>query len=173
MHLSEPKWQVLIVMGPSGSGKSTLGRALARALGARFLDADDSHTAEAKAKMSRGEPLTDADREPWLKNLAAAIQPSLAGTDKSAVLACSALRERYRQVLNTDNAAVRLVYLSVPRAELARRLEMRTGHFAGPNLLESQLATLEVPDQGLHLDGTLPLPRLVAHVQEWLVAPPR
>jgi gluconokinase len=171
MLSSAPPWRTLIVMGPSGSGKTTLGRALARVLDARFLDADDSHTQEAKAKMSRGEALTDADREPWLRNLAQALEPSLSGADKRAVLACSALRERYRQVLGAEEPSVRIVYLSVPRAELARRLQLRTGHFAGANLLESQLSTLEVPEQGLHLDGTLPLPRLVQHVQSWLVAP--
>jgi gluconokinase len=151
-----PSWRILIVMGPSGSGKTTLARAFSRAFGGRFLDADDFHTPEAKAKMSRGEALTDDDREPWLRSLAQALAPNLARTEQRTVLACSALRERYRQALGTDDPAVRLVYLSVPGAELARRLAQRSGHFAGANLLESRFPSK---------DSTSMAP---CQVQDWL-----
>jgi gluconokinase len=172
MEQDASRFRVVIVMGPAGSGKTTVGKALARNLGVRFLDADDAHPPEAKAKMATGKALTDQDREPWLKSLRASISASLRGETEKLVLACSALKAHYREVLGVDNDAVRLVFLSVPRAELGRRLALRTGHFAGPSLLDSQLETLEVPEQGLHLDGTLPLPRLVAHISDWIRRPP-
>lgn len=166
--VNTPAWRVVIVMGPAGSGKSTVGRALARSLGAQFLDADDFHHPLAKAKMAAGEALTDHDREPWLARLAEVLLPALRGEKERVVLACSALKDQYRESLGASHEAARLVFLSVQKAELLRRLSLRSGHFAGPDLLASQLETLEVPEQGLHLDGTLPVPRLTAHIVEWL-----
>jgi gluconokinase len=160
-------------MGAAGSGKTTLGRALARNLGATFLDADEFHTTEAKQKMARGVGLDDADRAPWLARLRAALDESGKGRERPVVLACSALKADYRTELGVDDADVRLVYLSVPKAELKRRLEVRTGHYAGPELLDSQLETLEVPESGLHLDGTRPVSWLVARTRSFLAEPPR
>lgn len=132
------------MMGVSGAGKTVVGQALARALGCAFLEGDAYHPPANVAKMRRGEPLTDADREPWLHALAAALAEQEARGERS-VLACSALRRRYRDRLA---AAVpcRFVLLDVPPDELAERLARRTGHFMPAALLDSQLATLEPPE---------------------------
>ncbi|WP_425146044.1 gluconokinase [Deinococcus sp.] len=141
--------QALIVMGVSGSGKTSVGRELAAALGWAFLDADDVHSAEAKAKMARGEGLSDADRWPWLERLRAELEAKVgSGRTTGAVLACSALKRRYRDVLRLEG--VYFVYLRLPCALLETRLRARPGHYAGPSLLSSQLAALEEPspDEG-------------------------
>jgi gluconokinase len=163
---------VVIVMGPAGAGKTTVGLALAGALGWAFHDADDFHDAGARARMQAGVPLTDADRAPWLARLAALVAGVLAGGG-SAVLACSALRRGYRAALVPPDAPpgrVRLVHLDVPRAVLAARLTARAGHFAGPALLDSQLAALEPPGDdeplpALTVDATRPVPEIVAAVR--------
>lgn len=160
-------------MGAAGSGKTTFGRVLARNLNVDFLDADEFHTPRAKDKMSRGLPLDDEDRAPWLAKLRAVLDERKQNKKSPVVLACSALKESYRAALGVDDVEVRLVYLSVPKAELRRRLEVRTGHYAGPELLDSQLATLEVPESGLHLDGTRPVSWLVARAKDFLSEPPR
>jgi len=139
-----------IVMGPAGSGKTTVGQVLARLTGLQFLDADDFHDPSAIAKMSRGTPLTEEDRAPWLARLALELDT----TARGLVLGCSALRANYRQTLGTDRPGRRLVYLHVPEQELVRRLQERTGHFAGSGLLASQLALLEIPSEEETYDGT-------------------
>jgi len=160
-------------MGAAGSGKTTFGRVLARNLSVDFLDADDFHSPSAKEKMSRGEPLDDQDRAPWLARLRAELDERKRNATSRVILACSALKECYREQLGVDDVDVRLVYLSVPKAELRRRLAARSGHYAGPALLESQLATLEVPESGLHLDGTRPVSWLVVRAREFLSELPR
>ncbi|GIU66436.1 gluconokinase [Candidatus Phycosocius spiralis] len=137
----------LLIMGVAGAGKSTLGLALSQALGWRFLDADDVHTRAAKDKIARGIPLTEADRSKWL----AAIKPIFFDTRASIVLACSALRAAHRHMLKPDH----LVFLHIEPALAHQRLFERRGHFAGPNLVQSQFATLEEPSQGLKLDATM------------------
>lgn len=141
---------VFIVMGPSGCGKTTVGRTLASLCHLPFLEGDDFHSPEAIAKMTRGVPLTDEDRAPWLVRLARELDAA----DQGVVLSCSALRAGYRSLLGTERASRHLVYLAVPEAELARRLRARTGHFAGEALLASQLATLEPPSSQEIYDGT-------------------
>lgn len=134
---------IIIVMGVSGSGKSTVGRQLAQRLGWTFLDADDYHSPENVAKMSRGEPLTEDDRRDWLAALRQEIADHVR-RDDSAVLACSALTRRARKTLHVDPQAVRFVFLE-GNAELIRgRMEARE-HFMPPQLLASQMATLEEP----------------------------
>ncbi|PAX07383.1 gluconokinase [Sphingomonas lenta] len=128
-------------MGVSGAGKTAVGRALADALGCLFLEGDDFHPPANVEKMRAGEPLTDADRAPWLDSLADALAAHEAKGERS-VLACSALRRRYRDRLAAA-APCRFVLLDVPTHELARRLERRADHFMPAALLESQLATLE------------------------------
>jgi gluconokinase len=135
---------IVIVIGVSGSGKTTVGRALGTLLGWSFLDADDYHPEANIAKMSRGEPLTDADRAPWLEILRTEIAARLA-RGEDAILACSALKKAYRQQLQVDPAQVRFVYLKVSPELLQERLAQRPGHFMKPSMLRSQLATLEEP----------------------------
>jgi gluconokinase len=151
-----PEPQHLVVMGASGSGKTTIGRALAARLGYAFADADDFHAESSVAKMARGEPLTDADREPWLQALADWIAGRNAD-GRSSVLACSALKRRYRDRLRTAAPQhVAFVFLAVPSGVLRERLQQRTGHFVRADLLESQLVTLEpleVDEPRIAVDG--------------------
>ena len=163
---------VVVVMGVAGAGKTTVGRALADALGWQFHDADDFHAPESVARMRAGLPLDDARRAPWLAELRTLIVATL-GAGESAVLACSALRHAYRDALVQPDAAgaVRFVHLRVSSEVLATRLGARTGHFAPPALLGSQLATLEAPEPEEHaltLDGERPVPALVATIRRAL-----
>jgi gluconokinase len=162
---------IVLVMGVAGAGKTTVGRLLAEALGFAFADADTFHSAESRDKMSRGVPLDEADRAPWLAALAAAIDGWLA-EGRSVVLACSALRRSYRRLLLRDPRRMRLVYLKGAPELLRARLEARSGHFAGAALLESQLATLEEPDDALTFDVAAPPDALVAEIRARLDAGP-
>jgi gluconokinase len=167
---------VIVVMGPAGAGKTTVGRALATTLGWTFADADDFHPPANVARMRAGQPLGDAERAPWLAALAAQVARWVQdGHD--AVLACSALRRAYRRTLVPAGgaAAVRLVHLDVPRAELARRLAARPGHFFAPSLLDSQLDALEPPASTgaepapvLAVDGTRSPGEIVAAIRRAL-----
>ncbi len=150
--------RVVIVMGVAGAGKTLVGSTLARTLGWSFYDADDYHSAENVAKMHHGIGLTDADRAPWLATLRDLIDHVIRD-GRSAVLACSALKEAYRETLTPADApagTVRFVYLDVPADVLRERLEHRAHHYAPPELLGSQLATLEPPRDAIRVDGTLP-----------------
>lgn len=142
---------VLILMGPAGCGKTTIGRLLARRLGWPFLDGDDFHPPANVAKMHSGMPLDDADRRPWLAALRREIQARL-HAGQSAVLACSALKEAYRDLLGVDQQTVKTVYLKGTFDLLQRRLTGRRGHFMPPELLRSQIDTLEIPASGLTVD---------------------
>ena len=145
---------VLIVLGVAGAGKTTIGRALADRYGWRFVDADDHHAPAAIAKMRAGVALTDADRAPWLASLHA-IAAAVADRRDHLVIACSALKQRYRDVLRGNLRNVRFVYLKADEATLTRRLSERSGHFAGPSLLTSQLAAFEEPADALTIDATV------------------
>jgi gluconokinase len=152
---------VIVVMGVSGTGKTTVGKALAVALEWHFIDADDLHPHANVEKMSRNEPLTDADREPWLAVVHARLANAI-HADESLVIACSALKRRYREAIAKD-LPVTFVYLAASRAELERRLLQRRGHFATAGLLESQLETLEEPaaDEAVIVDAMQPPDALV------------
>jgi gluconokinase len=154
----------IVLIGPAGTGKTTVGEALARDVGARFLDADEMHAPENVAKMRRGEGLTDADRAPWLDRVRARALEGLAAGD-TVVVACSALRQSYRDRLAQGDPRFVFVYLDVPPAELARRLSERRGHFAGPGLLSSQLMTFERPDGALVVDGRLTVAAQVERIK--------
>jgi gluconokinase len=156
---------VIVVMGVSGSGKTTVGRKLAAELGWKFADADDFHSPANIAKMSAGEPLTDADRAPWLAALRAAIDGFFA-RGENAVVTCSALKEAYRQALADRRLDVRFVYLRGDRALLLSRLQHRAGHFMKAELLDSQLATLEPPQDALTLDIAETPAELVAQIRQ-------
>jgi gluconokinase len=131
-------------MGVAGSGKSVVGAALAHALGVEFVEGDRYHSALNVERMSRGIPLTDDDRAQWLRLLAERISEArLAG--RGLVIACSALKRSYRDVLRAGASNVRFVFLEGDRALIADRIARRSGHFMPPSLLDSQLATLEAP----------------------------
>ncbi|TGE27199.1 gluconokinase [Hymenobacter metallicola] len=143
---------VFVIMGVSGSGKTTVGRLLADHLGRPFFDADDFHSPANVAKMRAGTPLTDDDRRGWLESLAAGIREWSQTT--GAVLACSALKEKYRQQLGaaaTASQPLQWVFLDGSEALVRQRLQQRQGHYMNPALLASQFATLERPAYGLHL----------------------
>ena len=135
---------VLLLIGVSGVGKTSVGKAVAERLGWAFFDADDLHPPANVAKMERGEGLTDADREPWLQAVRERIEQHLSA-GAPLVLACSALRASYRARLRASDPRVRAVWLDASREAIAGRLSSREGHFAGPDLLASQLDTLEPP----------------------------
>lgn len=148
-ELNEPR--VLLLMGVAGSGKTTVGRILADSLGWHFTDADDFHPPANVAKLSAGEALSDADRAPWLAAVRTHIDARLAARENT-VLACSALKAAYRDQLIADPGCVKLIHLHGTREQLSARLHTRTGHFAPPALLDSQLSTLEAPRHALTLD---------------------
>ena len=135
---------IVIVAGVSGSGKTTVGALLAGRLGWRFADADDFHPAAHVAKMAAGVPLTDEDRWPWLRTIAAWMDERIAGNDP-AVITCSALKRSYRDLLLDGRPQARMVFLAPDRGELTRRLAARHGHFFPGQLLGSQFADLEPP----------------------------
>jgi carbohydrate kinase (thermoresistant glucokinase family) len=172
---------IAVVMGVSGSGKTTIGRALADALGAEFLEGDQFHPEANIAKMSRGEPLTDDDRWPWLDRMADKLaRARTAG--RSVVLASSALKRAYRDRLRRGAPDLRLVYLKGEKALVAERLRARKNHFMPPGLLDSQFAALEEPgpdESPVVIDVTPPaeilmgrLPRLLREAPSSAPAPP-
>jgi len=142
---------VVILMGASGSGKTTIGKMLAERLGWKFLDADDFHSASNIEKMSRGIPLKDEDRFPWLEQLRNEIHKLLEG-GTSGVVACSALKESYRKILSRKNEPIRFAYLKGNYDQLQKHLQSRHGHFMKSDLLESQLQTLQEPEDAIVAD---------------------
>jgi len=139
----------LIVMGVSGSGKSTIGETLAERLGWTFEDGDRFHPAANVAKMSAGHPLTDADRRPWLQAIADEID-GVCKAGEREVIACSALKRAYREILVHGRSDVRIVFLDGTQDLIAARLAARKGHFMPPGLLASQFGTLEPPAGNEH-----------------------
>ena len=142
----------LVVMGVTGSGKSTLGRGLARALGWTFLEGDSLHPPANIAKMAAGQALTDADRIPFLDNIAHAIS----ARSTNLVISCSALKRSYRDRLRSADPQLRFVYPVLSREALQQRLQQRRDHFMPAALLDSQLAALEPPqadERIIQIDG--------------------
>jgi gluconokinase len=144
----------VVVMGVSGSGKSTIGMRLATAIDAEYVEADDAHPPANIEKMAAGEPLTDADRMPWLDRLTEALAER-----ERVVISCSALKRSYRDRLRRAGG-VRFVHLAIPIDVARERLHHRDDHFMGPSMVESQFATLEPPspdETDVHIvDATVP-----------------
>ncbi|MFP4364465.1 MAG: gluconokinase [Spirochaetia bacterium] len=142
---------VIIVMGVSGTGKTTIGKALAKKLDADFYDADDYHPKENKEKMASRKPLNDEDRKPWLRRLSRLIKNHLE-TNTTMVLACSALKKKYRNTLHASDPQVTLIFLTADYEVLKSRLQNRDSHFFPAELINSQLETLEKPEDALEID---------------------
>jgi gluconokinase len=158
----------VIVMGVSGSGKSTIGKMLAEKMACRFYDGDDFHPAANVVKMASGLPLNDKDRADWLDALAALIRGSLDKGERG-VVACSALKEKYRQVLCVDAAKVKFVYLKGSYETILARMQQRESHYMKPTMLQSQFETLEEPGQALVEDINLDPMLMVKDIMEHLV----
>lgn len=157
---------IVIVMGTTGSGKTTVGSLLAKRLGWEFVDADDFHPPSNVEKMKHGIPLTDADREPWLKALHDRIVEWTAGK-RSVVLACSALKQSYRDELRASSD-VKFVYLKGSYQLFSQRVLARRGHFAKQDLLVSQFAALEEPTDAITVDAAPPPEQIVSEVRRKL-----
>jgi gluconokinase len=161
---------VLVVMGVSGAGKSTLAAALAERLGWPFQEGDALHPAANIAKMKAGEPLTDADRLPWLDAIGAWIDGQL-GRNQSGVVTCSALKRAYRDRLAKGRPGVTFVFIQLDSGRVAERMAARRGHFMPPSLLASQFAALEPPgpdEPVIVVDGAAPIVAQVEVVLRWL-----
>ena len=157
---------VILLMGVTGSGKTTIGLALAGSLQWQFVDADDFHSPANVAKMRAGIPLDDADRVPWLATFDDAIAGWLEA-QTSVVLACSALKQSYREQLLVS-PDVKLVYLRGGHELIAERISQRHGHYMDPSLLPSQFAALEEPQDAVVVDVEADVPEIVAQIQKSL-----
>jgi gluconokinase len=160
---------VLLIMGVAGSGKTLIGSMLAQALNWRFADADQFHPAANIQKMSQGVPLTDADREPWLRAMRNAIVGWIQ-SGESAVLACSALKQQYREQL-TVGPELKIVYLKGEPDLIRERLSHRQAHFMKAEMLASQFADLEEPADALVIDISRPPDQIVSEIQRKLGLP--
>jgi gluconokinase len=157
----------IVVMGVSGSGKTTIGQLVALQRELPFVDGDDIHSLENKRKMAAGIPLQDADRAPWLRALAELL------AREPAVLACSALKRSYRNILRDAAPGLRLVYLCGSKARLSQRLVARSHEFMPPRMLESQLQILEPPqadELALTLNIELSPGEIVKSIASWMEA---
>ena len=157
------KTRFVIVMGVSGSGKTSVGRSLAEKLGWDFYDADDFHPPANVAKMASGTPLDDSDRAPWLAALHDRISSSLKA-DQPGVLACSALKDRYRRQLMDGNQGVQVVYLKGSYELIWSRMEKRTDHYMKPHMLKSQFDALEEPANAFTIDIAMSLDEIVQEI---------
>jgi gluconokinase len=161
---------ILVLMGVTGSGKTTIGKLLAAETGWRFADADDFHSDANKAKMHAGVPLTDEDRMPWLKTL----HQLLLGWYEagiSGILGCSALKQSYREMLTPQIPPVniRFILLDVSPAVLEERLTGRKNHYMNPELLQSQLETLEVTPDLMRVNAEGPPQKIVQQILDQLL----
>lgn len=158
--MTDPSGIRVVIMGVSGCGKSSVGEGLSRHLGIPYRDGDDLHPAANVEKMRAGQPLTDADRWPWLDRVA-----SVLANDAPVIVGCSALRRTYRDRLRAGaGGPVTFVHLTGPREMIAKRMSARSGHYMPLSLLDSQLAALESPglDEALTIDIDQPLAAIIA-----------
>lgn len=157
---------IIMLIGVTGSGKSTVGRLLAAQLGWQFCEGDDFHPAANLAKMTRGVPLDDEDRKPWLQAIQRVIRDAVEKRE-NVVIACSALKESYRSMLQVEGEVI-FVYLKADSALIQQRLKKRTGHFMNPVLIASQFDTLEEPNQALQIDAALTPAEIVLVIRDQL-----
>jgi len=157
---------VVIIMGVTGAGKTTIGTMLAAQLNWQFADADTFHPPANIQKMSRGVPLNDADRAPWLAAMRKAILEWIAA-GKNVVLACSALKRAYRDELRPSRE-VKIVYLKGDYALFAERIRQRHSHFAGEGILAGQFADLEEPDDAITIDASKSPEEIVVEIHRRL-----
>lgn len=162
----------MVIMGVAGSGKTTIGEALARSIGAKYVDGDLLHPDANIAKMSAGIPLADTDRWPWL----ARVGETLRSGTGPVIVGCSALKRAYRDfITERAGAPVLFIYLDGSRELISRRMRERTGHFMPTSLLDSQFATLEVPgkdENAIAIGIDAPLDRIVADITAKIGVPP-
>lgn len=158
---------IVIVMGVTGAGKTTVGKGLAEELGWRFVDGDDYHPQANIDKMARGVPLTDEDRALWLRRLRQLVEKCLQN-GWPVVIACSALRQAYRDYLSVDATQVRFVYLKGEYELIRTRLKGRRGHFAKEDLLASQFGALEEPEGVLTVDVVQDPDAIIANIRQSL-----
>lgn len=160
----------IVVMGIAASGKTTLAQALARELNWDFIEGDDYHPLANIEKMRRGIPLDDEDRLPWLKAINHQLR-QLSELGRDAVIACSALKRRYREILGRGLEPLRYVYLYGDPVLIRRRIAARQDHFMPPELLDSQMATIEPPNRAIRINIDLPLVRQVSEALHALREP--
>ncbi|WP_013322699.1 gluconokinase [Gloeothece verrucosa] len=167
MMAQEQSSKICIIMGVSGSGKSTIGKLLSQELGWQFYDGDDFHPLENVEKMKQGIALNDADREPWLKALRRLID-NLQTQQENGIIACSALKENYRELLQGNDDNIIFIYLQGSFETIRKRLLHREGHFMKENLLNSQLETLETPHNAIVVDISLSPQEMVDKIIAYL-----
>jgi gluconokinase len=159
--------RAVVLMGVAGSGKTAVGTIVAEKLHWLFLDADNFHPPANIEKMKHGIPLDDADRAPWLKRLHDELQRQI-NEGRSVILACSALKEAYRQILRDETTPPTFIYLDVDPETIRERLSHRTAHFFPKQLMESQFAALEKPKDAISIDARKPLDEVVSAVTKVL-----
>lgn len=162
----------IVLMGVAGSGKTTIGTLLGQRLGIPFFDGDDFHPPENRAKMASGQPLTDDDRRPWLERINAHLREQ-EHNGASAIVACSALKQQYRDLLAENLTSLRFVYLRGTPALIGKRMRARQGHFMPPALLDSQFATLEEPADATVVEVDAEPEEVVARIIGALILPTR
>ncbi|AFG38232.1 gluconokinase [Spirochaeta africana] len=158
----------ILIMGISGTGKSTIADRVSRLYACSCIEADDYHLASSIQKMQHGIPLQDADREPWLRTLNRRLL-AMQHHNQDAVIACSALTERYRRILLKGILQPRIICLHGSRDRIYQRISDRRGHFMPPELLDSQLNTLQLPERGLILDISDSIEQILTEIQHYIL----